>query len=748
MSLTRDHSGHKGHAGRSSERGEGAGTSGIAPGKATRTGHPSVLSGAVMQRKAATSASASIPIRSAAEWTMDPWTDAAVRGTTPPEMTGRGAHANVAVQAKSSTEQESSSQSLPMSSSTAGGHPLPVDVQSKMEHALGADFSAVRIHEGQQATALGALAYTQGTDIHFAPGQYQPGSQRGQELLGHELTHVVQQSQGRVSATTQAKGVGVNDDARLEREADEMGTRAARGDAGSSAPSGAMPVAGSTTQRAIARFGRAASPAQAAIQMWRDPQKGPTKEEIAAAIGFNKKQALPESAWKQIAPIVGATSSAIDEELVRKLGEWQTSRKLEADGKAGDTTLQWLSQQPGGKGLEVYVKSNATVYLGMNPGARENESATLKAHAGHDVEAVLGSAGQDRVKAGSSVVDLTTPEGRKAFVSSLPDLNPSKATSIEKFLEASEGKTKDELARLVELMNEAETGKRLIKRMVLSGHSAGWSVVGDAPNNGSITFQHLATISSIFPMAVGQVEDLMLSACNTGQKSKLTQYTKIFPNLKSIWAYVGYSPSPPGSSQHIARWESASRGAMNPATLNAARTEIAKGSGKNDKNALVWTRDNAGAETYDTASPESGLDYTTLRSLVDNKLPHFDTAFKDGKIDRPALDDLYTGLQNLVGNHRSSLGADADKYEKIMKQTLFLRYWSKVAKGFMETFGSEIASAYQAVSAKVPPYASATREATLNHINSYPGKDGDKAKQLLQDYLRDLDPKRIPDTWF
>ena len=111
-----------------------------------------------------------------------------------------------------------------------GGAALPPAVQAKMEASFGADFSAVRIHEGPRSAAIGARAYAQGTDIHFAPGEYQPDSERGQALLGHELAHVVQQAQGRVAATTQAKGVGVNDDAALEREADEMGERAARGE--------------------------------------------------------------------------------------------------------------------------------------------------------------------------------------------------------------------------------------------------------------------------------------------------------------------------------------------------------------------------------------------------------------------------------------------------------------------------------------------------------------------------------------
>jgi Domain of unknown function (DUF4157) len=117
---------------------------------------------------------------------------------------------------------------------TVGGNPMPEVVQAKMERSFQTDFSAVRIHEGQHAAAAGALAYTQGTNIHFAPGQYAPHSSSGQELLGHELAHVVQQSSGRVQATRQMKGLAVNDNPALEHEADVMGARAARGEAADS----------------------------------------------------------------------------------------------------------------------------------------------------------------------------------------------------------------------------------------------------------------------------------------------------------------------------------------------------------------------------------------------------------------------------------------------------------------------------------------------------------------------------------
>ncbi len=115
------------------------------------------------------------------------------------------------------------------SSASSSGNSMPAEVQSKMESSMGADFSDVNIHaNSSKASDLGAQAYAQGSDIHMAPGKYDPASTSGQELLGHELAHVIQQREGRVKPTIQAKGVPVNDDAGLEREADVIGAKAAR----------------------------------------------------------------------------------------------------------------------------------------------------------------------------------------------------------------------------------------------------------------------------------------------------------------------------------------------------------------------------------------------------------------------------------------------------------------------------------------------------------------------------------------
>lgn len=130
------------------------------------------------------------------------------------------------IQAKA-TERDQSNDFNPKSGGT--GSSIPRSVLQKMEAAFGTSFSDVRIHESPQAQSIGAAAYTQGKDIHFAPGQYSPNSLDGQALLGHELTHVVQQRSGRVP-TPQGKDVPINADPGLEAEADQLGAKAARGE--------------------------------------------------------------------------------------------------------------------------------------------------------------------------------------------------------------------------------------------------------------------------------------------------------------------------------------------------------------------------------------------------------------------------------------------------------------------------------------------------------------------------------------
>lgn len=80
---------------------------------------------------------------------------------------------------------------------SAGGTAMPRATRDYFESRMGHDFSSVRLHTdaeaARSASAFAARAYTFGGNIVFATGEYAPGTQEGDRLLAHELTHVVQQ---------------------------------------------------------------------------------------------------------------------------------------------------------------------------------------------------------------------------------------------------------------------------------------------------------------------------------------------------------------------------------------------------------------------------------------------------------------------------------------------------------------------------------------------------------------------------
>ena len=96
---------------------------------------------------------------------------------------------------------------------------LPDKLKTGIENLSGYSMDDVRVHYNSSKPAqLNAYAYTQGTEIHVAPGQ--------EKHLPHEAWHVVQQMQGRVKPTYKMRGVNINDDPSLERAASVLGAKA------------------------------------------------------------------------------------------------------------------------------------------------------------------------------------------------------------------------------------------------------------------------------------------------------------------------------------------------------------------------------------------------------------------------------------------------------------------------------------------------------------------------------------------
>jgi Domain of unknown function (DUF4157)/Novel toxin 16 len=108
------------------------------------------------------------------------------------------------------------------------GHEMDRHTRLSMESRFRQDFSHVRLHTDQRAAlsadAVDASAYTVGSHVVFGREQYQPSSVRGNRLLAHELTHVIQQQDAPATGPLTLSDSG-------ESEARAAETHVARADA-------------------------------------------------------------------------------------------------------------------------------------------------------------------------------------------------------------------------------------------------------------------------------------------------------------------------------------------------------------------------------------------------------------------------------------------------------------------------------------------------------------------------------------
>jgi hypothetical protein len=109
-----------------------------------------------------------------------------------------------------------------------GGAPLPENLRGSFEDSLGVRLADVRVHTGgesaEAATSVNARAFTVGQDIHFADGQYNPGTAAGKHLLAHEVAHTAQQRGGSAQVQTKLEVTKAGDavEGEADRAADAM----------------------------------------------------------------------------------------------------------------------------------------------------------------------------------------------------------------------------------------------------------------------------------------------------------------------------------------------------------------------------------------------------------------------------------------------------------------------------------------------------------------------------------------------
>jgi len=594
------------------------------------------------------------------------------------------------------------------------------------------DLGGVRAHVGGPAAdatrSLGARAYATGEDVAFR-------SSPDVATAAHEAAHVVQQRSG----LALPGGVGRSGDAH-ERQADDVAEAV---------------LAGRSSEGIL--DGRAeGGAAGGAVQFEAEAAAILPPETVKTAVRYNRRRRIPRRAWKKVAALVKSPDDRPTAGLALALAEWQKGKGLTVDGRLGEITLQWLALEPGGEALDAELRSEHTVYLGIRKKSRGLESRTLKGAMGRrNVDAITGSGSrhEDQIKVGGKWADLTTDAGLQAFLAGMPKLGNARSKVLADYLRKSGGETRDELAQLIGVLYRVETGQSLMKRLVLSGHSGGTAIEGD--DSAKIYFSHIGELNKVFPIAFAQVEDLMVSGCNTGHTKLLAQYRKMFPNLKTIWAYAGYSPSgekAQGSPHHIKKWNRGTRG-RGSGTMDERRKEISRRNRKNDKNVAIWNKDDG----YKTDSPEASSDLAALMHSLAYDEPAYTAGYTKGTIDRSRLTRLQTTLQVLANNYSnadlSPHGRTLGAIQTMNRHVMYLRHWKETSEFFVKTFGAEVRSGYAEVGATLPDLKSMRRPAALAEIKAFADKvgkartAGGKAKRalaLLTEVLRDLDPARIP----
>lgn len=221
------------------------------------------------------------------------------------------------------------------------------------------------------------------------------------------------------------------------------------------------------------------------------------------------------------------------------------------------------------------VRRDGIAYLGMNgeDGQNAREARSIKGAVvvrhGEDDDEV----GPDHVRIGEGddacVLDLSSWEGAHAFAEQLGVGEKCSVDVARVLLRAAEG-SRDELAGLATIFACGERGEPMPGRLVLSGHSTGYSIYDGAGRLGGLRLADVQALARAMPRAAAGIEDLMLSACNTGHPTGVSQgpglesWRDVFPNLKVAWGYGGEgdrkSPSGAGAVDHIARFRKATAG--------------------------------------------------------------------------------------------------------------------------------------------------------------------------------------------
>jgi hypothetical protein len=393
----------------------------------------------------------------------------------------------------------------------------------------------------------------------------------------------------------------------------------------------------------------------------------------------------------------------------------------------------------GGTGAAKPPPEHVTGYLGLNPLAGR-EAKRLRKESRQDVLVSLNDPAAEKVLAETpEIFDFVDGE----LGIGLDDFDRwDKATTL---LMEADPKLRDQLADLMRWFNRSERGEIVLERLVLSGHSNGVELWGDAPADAEskpgtmVIDRDLKRLTDVFPSATAQVQDVMFSACFSINAVELV--IRMFPNLRTCWSYSKFSPDiAGGSGWHIATWAAATEG----------EGSLEKGDRRGSS--ALWTREK-GFIVGDPAAAAVGPLFTEVVHLFQDTVVPMLKGDRD--VPKPTLDQIYMKIQELIAHP----GADALMKEKAggaRDLVLRLRFWPKVRERFGTEYGAQLQPAYDAIGVPPPDWSRLTRVALKAHLEAVkraleaqPEQVAPKAllDRLLGKGLDHLDPAIIKSDW-
>ena len=391
-------------------------------------------------------------------------------------------------------------------------------------------------------------------------------------------------------------------------------------------------------------------------------------------------------------------------------------------------------------GADRPAPKRMTGFVGLNPGAYKEAAGLGKRVASDRLLTSLNNPAAEKVlKESPAVFDFVVDElGIDVWDFARWD----KATDV---LLNADPHLREQLADVMRWFNRAEKGEIVLERLVLSGHSNGVELWGEYEEGaesrpGTMVIQRdLETIGAVFPKAVEQVEDIMFSACFSINAVEIVK--KIFPRLRTVWSYGGFSPSVAnGSIQHILDWEVATEGDKT----------LGKGL-KRGSNAL-WTREK-GYIIGDPAAAAAGPLYAeTVRGWQEVAEPMYKG---EKELNKSQLDAYYIVAQRLIAHP----GASEDLKENarlVFQVVLRLRFWPLVTKRFGAEHGAKLAPAYEALGIPAPNWEKLKRTELKEHVErvrkalaEQGGAGGHKAtfEQWLIKGIWRMEPDIIKSDW-